>query len=128
MPPRLNFSSAARTSSTLLGRTMLLTSFISGLQNAFEGLRQHDALGLDELVACLRDVQDIDCLPPFGSNQRQIEVAAPLGHGPADPVQQAGRIVRDDLEHRVLPRMLVVEMNPRRLGVAPPVENAALAA
>src|SRR5918997_585272 len=98
MPPRFSFSSAARTSSTLLGRTMLLTSFINCLQRAFETLRQHDPFGLDELLTCLRNVQHIDRLPPFGPNQRQIEIAPLLGNDAADPVQQSGRVIRHALE------------------------------
>src|SRR5687768_12967848 len=107
MPPRLNFSSAARTSSTLFGRTMLLTSFISclpghrGVQDALEALHQSRLLRLDELAARPGDVQHVNRLASLRADQRQVQVALELRDDAADPVEQPRRIVGDDLEDGV---------------------------
>src|SRR5688500_13608416 len=102
MPPTFNFSSASRTSSTLLGRTIALTSFIRCRQPALQPVLQRLAVVFDELPAGLGEVQHIDGLAPFGRDQREVQVAPLLGYHPADAVKQAGGIVCDDLEHRVL--------------------------
>src|SRR4029450_3342387 len=96
---------------------MLLTSFIRCLQNACETLGQQNLFGLDELSARLRDVQYIDCLPSFGANQRQVEIAAVLREGTADSVEQSGTVIGNDLEHRILSRVVVVDGNRVRLAV-----------
>src|SRR4029453_17496499 len=117
MPPTFSFSSASRTSSTLLGRTIALTSFISCLQHALQPVLQRIAVVFDELLAGLGQVQHVNRLAPFGRDQREVEVAPLLGYHPADAVKQTGGIVCDDFENRVLLRMFVVEGQPRRLGL-----------
>ena len=75
----------------------------------------------------LRDVKHIDRFSPFRAYQRQIEIAPFLRDRATDPVQQTRRVVGDDLEHRVLARVLVVEMDPRRFRLPVAVEHAAFA-
>src|SRR5688572_15836028 len=128
MPPTLSFSSASRTSSTLLGRSIALTSFIRCLQHAFQALLQCVTFVFVQLPAGLRHMQDIDRLSALRGNQREIQVASLLCYHPAHPVQQSRGVVCDELEDGVFLRVLVVEVQPRRLALPPPVEHAGLAA
>src|SRR5690349_14766753 len=98
MPPTFNFSSASRTSSTLLGRTIALTSFIRCLQHAFQALLHCIPFAFVQLPAGLRHVQDVYRLPALRGNQREIQVASLLCYHPAHTVQQSWGVVCDELE------------------------------
>src|SRR5215204_2505869 len=127
MPPRFSFSSAARTSSTLFGRTMLLMSFISRLQHTLESFLELSLFAFFELSTRLRHMQHVNGLPPFSPNQRQIQIATVLGDDAAHPIQQSRTIVCHDLENGVLARVFVVGVNPRRLRYPPAIQRAPLA-
>src|SRR5690606_14905461 len=109
MPGVLSFSSASRTSSTLFGRTMLLMSFIGVLQSAFQLLPQFPLVVFIERAALPRHVEHVDGLASLGRNQREIDVAPPVGDGAADPIEQARCVGRDDLDGRVPLRVAAVE-------------------
>src|SRR5438105_3360602 len=111
MPGRLTRPSASFTSSTLLGRTMALISFISRLQRLMEIRSQRGDLRVDELGARLRHVKHVDGLLALRRNEHQIDVAAVARDHTAHAVQEAERVVGDQIENRVTPRRLVVGVN-----------------
>src|SRR5213592_871843 len=98
MPERLTRPSASFTSSTLLGRTMALISFISRLQHRMEIRGQPADRRVGQLGARLRNVKDVDGLLALRRNQHEVDVTAVLGDDATDAVQQTERVVRDEVE------------------------------
>src|SRR4051812_8372956 len=125
IPARFSFSSASRTSSTLFGRTIHLMSFIPCLQHTFEFPFKRALIRLRQLASPLHDVQHVDRPLALGGNQHELDVTPLARDHPADAVEQSRRVVRDDLEHRELARVLVVEMHQRGIVPTAAVEDAA---
>src|SRR6185295_16525487 len=81
MPEICSFSRAALTSSTLLGRTIDLISFMrTSLQDAFQIVGQLELLLRRQHSAIPGQMKDINGPAPLGGNQHQIDVTARLGH------------------------------------------------
>ena len=62
------------------------------------------------------EVKHVDRRLTFGIDQRDVDVAVLLGEDRADPVQQAGLILRNDLNQRAVRGARIVKLNLRRLG------------
>src|SRR5207247_11440572 len=91
MPGRLTRPRASFTSSTLLGRTMALISFISCLQRPVELRGQLRDRRVGQLGASLCDVEHIDCLFALRRNQHEVDVTAVSRDDAADTMQQTER-------------------------------------
>src|SRR5262245_8220692 len=106
-------SNASRTSSTLFGRTMLLMSFIGGLQRSFECLSERNLVGLVQLAALLGYMQYVDCFSAFRRDEHEIDIATRIRNRATQPEQESGCVVGHDFDDRVALRVFVVDMNPR---------------
>src|SRR4051812_34194106 len=122
-----SFSSASFTSSTLLGRTMLLMSFMISLQHALQVRRQLERVPLGQLGSCLRNVKHVDGPVTLRRNQDQVDFTAVLRNDAADPVEQPERVVGDDVENRIPSGCLIVTMNDGLDPGRPSMEQAVLA-
>src|SRR4029450_5416561 len=101
MPERFSLASASLTSSTLLGRMMAFSSFISILQSALQGRCQRVLLRIGEFRAPLRDVKHVDRFRALGRDEHQIDLAATRRYRRADPVQQTELVSGNDFDDRV---------------------------
>src|SRR5260370_23497367 len=91
MPERLTRPSASFTSSTLLGRTMALSSFISRLQHRVKIGGQLADRGVGQLGARLGNVKYVDGLLALRRNQHEVDVTAALCDDTTDAVEQTER-------------------------------------
>src|SRR3972149_4615571 len=114
MPEMFTLPRASLMSSTLLGRTMALMSFIALLQHTFQIPLERHLGGLRQLGRRLGKMEDVDGLVAFRRDQHEIHVAAVRGDHPADPVEEPQPVLRDDSEHVIALRVLAVEINDRR--------------
>src|SRR5438093_13021134 len=103
MPEMLSLPSASLTSSTLLGRTMALINFIVTLQHAREIRRQRHLLGVGEFPALRRDVEHVNRLFAFRSEQHAVDFTSLDGDPVAGTVQNPARLSPKDVADREAP-------------------------
>jgi len=92
----------------LVGRTMALISFISCLQHRVKIAVNSAIAGSINLAPAFVMLKHVDRLLSLGRDQHEVDVAAMLRDDAADAVQQAERVVRDDVEDRVAARRVIV--------------------
>src|SRR5262249_34681559 len=64
-----------------------------------------------ELLSLRGQIEHVDCLLPFGIDERYFYIAIQAGKCGTDLVQQTGMILRDDFDEGALGRSVVIEMD-----------------